>query len=463
MVGHQWFTRINNPAARGAAAAPAAKQEPDMSSRFLCTRNKGTCHRLCAVVVLSTLCVLLLATCAALAVLYNHQTNRKSEKLFSHQSLSDRHSSLTKENNKLKRDNEILKEQNSRLDERNELVNRTTAELESTNLALSWKSSELTEKIVNLTSTNTQLTHEHEQLGQYSSEQEEQRLNMSQTIDLLVSSNTRLQEETRRLSETSDLLSDEMIQVKGENQELLEINDKFQGEIQNLTEVIGAFSKDDLEQLQEKVTQLQEQNQNLSAVLVREQQEAAEREGRRATEVEQMAADVHSSNEAYRSLDLRCPVANQKTRERICKNCHNSWKQFESKCYYFSSRTLNWSASKSWCRTQGGDLLVINSEQEQEFIFGSSRTPDPSGTRLWIGLSDEDEEGDWRWVDGSRVAPDEQYWLSRPGVGAEPDDWKLDDPLGEDCGHIDTSEDALKSWMDASCKIAYRWICEKKF
>lgn len=54
-----------------------------------------------------------------------------------------------------------------------------------------------------------------------------------------------------------------------------------------------------------------------------------------------------------------------------------------------------------------------------------------------------------------------RYWLNRPGVGTEPDDWKLDDPQGEDCGHIDTTEKALKSWMDGSCKIAYRWICEK--
>ncbi|XP_019962897.2 asialoglycoprotein receptor 1-like [Paralichthys olivaceus] len=461
MVGHQWFTRINNPTTRGADTH--AKQEREMSSRSFCTRNKGACRRLCAVVALSALCVLLLVTCAALSVLYNNHTSRKSEKLFNHQNMSDGYNSLTKANNELKRDNEILKEQNARLHEQNKLVNRTTAELRSMNLALSLKSSKLSEGIVNLTSTNTQLTQEYEQLAQYSSEQEAQRLNVSQTVDLLVSSNTRLQEEKRRLSETSDLLRDEMIQVKRDNQELVEINDKFQGEIQNLTEMIGAFSKDDLERLQEEVTQLQEQNQNLSAVLLRERQEAAEKERRRTKEVQQMAADLHSANEAYRSLDLHCPVVNQKTRERICKKCHNSWKQFESKCYYFSSRTLDWSASKSWCRTQGGDLLVINSEQEQKFIFDSSRTLDPSGTRLWIGLSDEDEEGRWRWVDGSRVTSDEQYWLRRPGVGAEPDDWRLDDPLGEDCGHIDTSENALESWMDGSCKIAYRWICEKNF
>uniref|UniRef100_A0A8D3AGA2 C-type lectin domain-containing protein n=1 Tax=Scophthalmus maximus TaxID=52904 RepID=A0A8D3AGA2_SCOMX len=124
--------------------------------------------------------------------------------------------------------------------------------------------------------------------------------------------------------------------------------------------------------------------------------------------------------------------------KRICKKCHNSWKQFESKCYYFSARTLTWSSSRAWCRTQGGDLLIVDSEQEQRFIFDSSSSVESSGARLWIGLTDEEQEGDWRWVDGGRVTSD-----------------------GEDCGHIDTTEKALKSWMDGSCKIAYRWICEK--
>lgn len=54
-----------------------------------------------------------------------------------------------------------------------------------------------------------------------------------------------------------------------------------------------------------------------------------------------------------------------------------------------------------------------------------------------------------------------RYWLSRPESGSEPDDWKLNDPLGEDCGHIDINEETKMSWMDASCKTLYQWICEK--
>ncbi|GAA6229182.1 CD209 antigen-like protein A [Lates japonicus] len=284
---------------------------------------------------------------------------------------------------------------------------------------------------------------------------------MSQTIEHLVSSNTQLQEEKRRLSEMSGLLRDELFQVRGKNLELVEINNKFQGEIRNLSGKIGAFSKDDFEKLQEEITQLQEQNQNLSMMLVKERQEAAEQQRSRTREMDQMMADIHSVNETYQSVDLYCPVVNQKTKERICKKCHDSWRLFEAKCYYFSSRMLTWSSSRAWCRTQGGDLLIINSEQEQSFIFDTSQALERSSTRLWIGMTDAEEEGDWRWVDGSKVTSDVQYWLNRPGMGTEPDDWKVEDPVGEDCGHIDTSENTLVSWMDGSCKIPYRWICEK--
>ncbi|XP_040923077.1 C-type lectin domain family 10 member A-like isoform X2 [Toxotes jaculatrix] len=457
MVGHQRLPWTNN-STQGAISVTSAKQEQEITSGFL-----RTCRRLCPLVGLSTLCLSLLATCAALSVLYSNESDTKPEwkSLFDYQNMSDSYLTLTKANTDLKKENEILKEHSARQGEQTKLLNRTSVKLRSISFALSLENGELKEQIVNLTSTNIQLMKEHEQLVQYKSEQEERRLNVSQTIKYLFSSNSQLQEEKRRLSEANNLLRDELFQLKEENQQLVEISDKRQEEIQNLSKKIEAFSKDDCEKLEVEVTQLQEQNQNLSTMLGKERQEAAEQERSRTQEMEQMVADVQSMSEAYDSLDLYCPVVNQRTKERICKKCHDSWRQFETKCYYFSSRVLSWSSSRAWCRTQGGDLLIINSEQEQNFVFDASRALEQSGTRLWIGMTDAEDEGDWRWVDGSKVTSDVKYWLSRQGMGTEPDDWKLDDPSGEDCGHIDTSESALRSWMDGSCNIPYRWICEK--
>ncbi|KAI3365718.1 hypothetical protein L3Q82_010159 [Scortum barcoo] len=387
--------------------------------------------------------------------------------LFDYQNISDSYLALTKVNNDLRRDNEILKEHSAWLHEQAELLNRTSAKLMSVNLALSFESTELMEQIVNLTSTNLQLTQEHERLVQQSSEQEEKKMNMSETIKHLVESNALQEEEGQRLSEVNDFLRDELLQVREKNQELLKINDKFQEEVKNLSKKIEALLNDHDEasrhnvQLQERLMELQEQNQILNTTLEDERQEAAEREETRRDKMDQMMMDFNSTKEAYRSLHLYCPVVNHKTKERLCTKCPDGWRLFENKCYYFSSRTLTWSSSRAWCQTQGGDLLIINTEPEQSFIFESSLALQQDGTRLWIGMTDAQQEGDWLWVDGSPVTSDNQYWLSRPGLGTEPDDWRLDDPLGEDCGHIDTHENALKSWMDGSCKLSYRWICEK--
>ncbi|XP_045925754.1 CD209 antigen-like protein B [Micropterus dolomieu] len=427
MVSHQWLPWINNPTS-GSISVTSAKQEQEI---------------------------------------YNNESDRWKSLRFDYQNISDSYFTLSKPNNGQKGDNEILKEHSARLPEQAELFNRPSAELMSVNLALSLENTELMEKIVNLTSTNLQLTQEHERLAQYTSEQEEKKLNMSQTIKYLVDSNAQREEEKRRLSETNSLLRDELFQADEKNRELQEINDKFQGEIKNLSEKIRALLNDGREkaskhnlQLQERVTELQEQNRNLSAGNEWRKKAAACEESRR-NEMGRTVADMHSMKEAYTSLDLYCPVVSHQTKERICKKCPDSWKLFEAKCYYFSSRRLPWSSSRAWCQTQGGDLLIINSEPEQNFTFERGQALESSGSRLWIGMTDAEEEGEWFWVDGNSVASDVQFWLSRPGMVTEPDDWKLDDPLGEDCGHIDTSETALKSWMDGSCTIPYRWICEK--
>ncbi|KAJ0022149.1 hypothetical protein NQD34_009638, partial [Periophthalmus magnuspinnatus] len=67
---------------------------------------------------------------------------------------------------------------------------------------------------------------------------------------------------------------------------------------------------------------------------------------------------------------------------------------FRGSFYYASEMKRTWEESRSYCQEHGADLIVINSKEEQEFvkIFPG---------RLWIGLSDRETEGVWKWVDGS--------------------------------------------------------------
>ncbi|XP_051560252.1 C-type lectin domain family 4 member F-like isoform X2 [Myxocyprinus asiaticus] len=63
--------------------------------------------------------------------------------------------------------------------------------------------------------------------------------------------------------------------------------------------------------------------------------------------------------------------------------------------YFISSEEKSWSDSRQFCRDHGGDLVIINSEEEQMFITSLIKD------YVWIGLSDIKKEGNMTWVDNS--------------------------------------------------------------
>lgn len=64
--------------------------------------------------------------------------------------------------------------------------------------------------------------------------------------------------------------------------------------------------------------------------------------------------------------------------------------------YALMPQQLTWHSANQWCEEMGGHLTVIESAAEQGFLVGLV-----AGTHPWIGLSDEDENGVYRWVDGT--------------------------------------------------------------
>ncbi|XP_042340910.1 C-type lectin domain family 4 member M-like isoform X2 [Plectropomus leopardus] len=70
------------------------------------------------------------------------------------------------------------------------------------------------------------------------------------------------------------------------------------------------------------------------------------------------------------------------------------WVYFRGSVYYISSNMKNWKESREYCQQRGADLIIINSLAEQEFTRNFQH-------QLWIGLTDRETEGTWKWVDGS--------------------------------------------------------------
>ncbi|XP_046698939.1 CD209 antigen-like protein E isoform X2 [Silurus meridionalis] len=124
----------------------------------------------------------------------------------------------------------------------------------------------------------------------------------------------------------------------------------------------------------------------------------------------------------------------------------NKWKwiSYSSSFYYVSNDYKSWEESRQNCRDKGADLMIINSREEQEFI--SKHISSISG--VWIGLSDRDKEGEWKWVDASPLTFK---------------DWGQWEPGGkekENCGEIYKSSNSI-IWNDNNCSKKLNCICEK--
>nr|XP_021327940.1 C-type lectin domain family 4 member F-like [Danio rerio] len=125
------------------------------------------------------------------------------------------------------------------------------------------------------------------------------------------------------------------------------------------------------------------------------------------------------------------------------------WFYYQSSFYYLSNETKSWTESRRCCKDRGADLIIVNNKQEQDFIMKIT-----GNNEFWIGLTDSDEEGNWKWVDGSILTSG--FWASSGSI-TEPNGRET-----ENCAvtHLKKHPE-LKGWLDVACDDAHQWICEK--
>uniref|UniRef100_A0A8C1ZCU1 C-type lectin domain-containing protein n=1 Tax=Cyprinus carpio TaxID=7962 RepID=A0A8C1ZCU1_CYPCA len=114
------------------------------------------------------------------------------------------------------------------------------------------------------------------------------------------------------------------------------------------------------------------------------------------------------------------------------------WKCHQSSLYFLSSETKSWSGSRKYCTDKKADLISINNQEEQDFVKNIS-----GGKLVWIGLTDTDVEGTWKWVDRSNMTF--RFWETGQQNNKE-----------EDCALSHSP-----GWADFPCGDRYNWICEK--
>ncbi|XP_029436646.1 killer cell lectin-like receptor subfamily F member 1 isoform X2 [Rhinatrema bivittatum] len=119
--------------------------------------------------------------------------------------------------------------------------------------------------------------------------------------------------------------------------------------------------------------------------------------------------------------------------------CPMDWLWHKGKCYYFSRDTgRSWSRSREDCAKRDSQLLVIQDQEEKDFIHHQA------GDRYhWIGLHISSPGRSWTWVDGSPIS---EKLVS------------VSESMGQDrCMAL-----GYGRFYSDSCNRLFEWICQKE-
>ncbi|KYO26285.1 immune-related, lectin-like receptor 2 [Alligator mississippiensis] len=123
------------------------------------------------------------------------------------------------------------------------------------------------------------------------------------------------------------------------------------------------------------------------------------------------------------------------------------WRLHGGNLYYFSKEKRSWEEAEQFCVSQNSHLSSVLSWEEQEYLAAEVRNADH-----WIGLSDREAEGSWRWVDGSEYT--KGFWYKK-----QPDNWNQGIGGTEDCVHLQNGVHH-KTWNDVNCTLQHQWVCK---
>ncbi|XP_064089321.1 CD209 antigen-like protein E isoform X1 [Macrobrachium nipponense] len=125
--------------------------------------------------------------------------------------------------------------------------------------------------------------------------------------------------------------------------------------------------------------------------------------------------------------------------------CEGGWRRLRTFCYFISKDTSTWQDSRQKCIALNSDLVKITHDEEYDFLYRLAK-----GHATYIGLSDQQQEGTYRWVADGTIHQSVESW------------WQKGEPnsagSGEDCIHFSSRGQGLN---DISCDREFRYICKK--
>ena len=147
-------------------------------------------------------------------------------------------------------------------------------------------------------------------------------------------------------------------------------------------------------------------------------------------------------------------IAEEENINNCVPSCLGDWEEEGDRCYLWPLFRSNWREADEYCMKEGGHLASVTNMKIHNYIQ-SKVTIGQIHTYFWIGGTDQAQEGDWRWTDGSPW----NFTMWGPG---QPDNWL---PWGhdedEDCLQINFEWHSKSGWNDIKCNTQIEFVCSQ--
>ncbi|CAM9625893.1 unnamed protein product [Lampetra fluviatilis] len=123
--------------------------------------------------------------------------------------------------------------------------------------------------------------------------------------------------------------------------------------------------------------------------------------------------------------------------------CKGFGPYFNGSCYSMSNMRMNWTLANESCVAMQSHLVIISSKDEQTWLVSKTM-----GHFVYIGLHDTMVEGNWEWVDGTKLGGP-TFWAD-----GQPDNWALSLNGREDCAGFTFGG----KWNDFPCSMEIHFV-----
>nr|AOH96654.1 C-type lectin [Sebastes schlegelii] len=133
-----------------------------------------------------------------------------------------------------------------------------------------------------------------------------------------------------------------------------------------------------------------------------------------------------------------------------CAQCPEGWLVVGDQCFLLTTDRDDYSNSTNKCAEIGAHLAILTTKEQHDAVEKEGKNIGGIYTYYWIGLTDIETEGDWRWVDNSKLRT--PFWEA-----PEPNNHLSGGPEGEDCAVV---QSYTQLWHDVPCSFTYPRICQ---